>query len=122
VADDNEIILKIIRNLLESEDYRVITAHDGMEALKLALQEKPDMVITDYLMPKMNGMALINKLKSQLTTRYIPIIMLTAKDDVDLEVKGIDAGADDYLTKPVNAKLLMARIRRLMERPGAGAE
>jgi CheY-like chemotaxis protein len=117
MADDNEIILKILRNILESESYHVITAENGLEALRLALQERPDLIVTDLLMPRMDGIALIKKLKSQLATRYIPIIMLTAKDEVDSEVKGIDAGADDYLTKPVNPKRLLARVHKLLNRP-----
>ncbi|MEI6262619.1 MAG: response regulator, partial [Deltaproteobacteria bacterium] len=76
---------------------------------------------TDYMMPEMDGMALITKLKSQLSTRFIPIIMLTAKD-VDAEVEVINAGADDYLTKPVNPKRLIARINRLLNRPSIEAE
>jgi len=119
-ADDNQIILKILRNILESEGYLIITAENGLEALKLALQEKPDLVVTDLLMPKMDGLTLIKKLKSQLSTRYIPIIMLTAKGEMDSEVKGIDAGADDYLTKPVNPKRLLARINRLLSRQSIG--
>ncbi|MBW1702468.1 MAG: Flp pilus assembly complex ATPase component TadA [Deltaproteobacteria bacterium] len=120
VADDNEVTLKILRHLLEAESYLIITAKDGLEALKLASVEKPDLIVTDLLMPKMDGITLTKKLKSQLTTRYIPIIMLTAKDEVDFEVKGIDAGADDYLTKPVNRKRLLARINRLLGRPPIG--
>jgi CheY-like chemotaxis protein len=120
VVDDNEIILKVLGNILESEDYLVITAENGLEAMKLAITEKPDLMITDFLMPKMDGVTLIKKLKSQLATRYIPIIMLTAKDEVDSEVRGMDAGADDYLTKPVNPKRLLTRIHRLLERPGIG--
>jgi len=121
VADDNEIMVKILRNILESENYHVITAEDGLEALRLALQERPDLVVTDLLMPEMDGITLIKKLKSQLITRYIPIMMLTAKDEVDSEVRGIDAGADDYLTKPVNPKRLLARVSRLLKRPDIAA-
>jgi type IV pilus assembly protein PilB len=117
VADDNEIIVKILRNILESENYHVITAENGLEALKLALQERPDLIVTDLLMPKMDGITLIKKPKSQLTTRYIPIMMLTAKDEVDSEVEGIDTGASDYLTKPVNPKILLARVHMLLNRP-----
>jgi len=69
-------------------------------------------------MPKMDGMILIKKLRSQLATRYIPIIMLTAKDQEDSEVEVIDAGADDYLLKPVNPKRFLSRIKRLLNRPG----
>ena len=117
VVDDNEVILKILRKLLESKDYHIITAKNGLEAFQLALKEQPDLVITDYLMPKMDGVTLIQKLKSESSSCSIPIIMLTAKDEVDSEVKVIDAGADDYLTKPINSKRLLARVKRLISRP-----
>jgi DNA-binding response OmpR family regulator len=117
LVDDNEIILKVLSNILESEGYLISAAKNGLEALKLTFQEKPDLIITDFIMPGMDGVALIKKLKNQLATRFIPIIMLTAKDEEDAEVEGIDAGADDYLTKPVNAKRLLVRINRLIKRP-----
>ena len=116
LADDNGIILKTLSSVLKSKNYITITAENGLEALKLASQERPDLIITDLLMPKMDGMTLIKKLKDQSSTRDIPIMMLTAKDEVDSEVEGIDAGADDYLTKPVNAKRLLARVSRLLTR------
>ena len=120
VADDNEVTLRLFRNFLESENYNIITARNGLEALKLSLQEIPDLIITDFLMPKLDGINLTKKLKSNLTTRYIPVIIITAKDDVAFEVKGIDAGADDYLTKPVNSKKLLARVNRLLNKPTMG--
>ncbi|MGD8228928.1 MAG: ATPase, T2SS/T4P/T4SS family [Desulfobacteraceae bacterium] len=116
VADDNGIILKTVSKVLKSKNYITITAENGLEALRLASEEKPDLIITDLLMPKMDGITLIKKLKDQSSTREIPIMMLTAKDEVDSEVEGIDAGADDYLTKPVNAKRLLARVSRLLAR------
>lgn len=116
IVDDNRVVLKILKNILESRNYLTTSASNGMEALKLAFQEKPDLIITDYLMPEMDGMMLITKLKSQLATRFIPIVMLTSKDEVDTEVAIINAGADDYLTKPVNPKRLIARIDRLLNR------
>ena len=85
-----------------------------MEGLKIASTEKPNLIITDFLMPEMDGVTFIKKLKSQMSTRFIPIIMLTAKDEVESEVEVIDAGADDYLTKPVVAKRLLARVGRLL--------
>jgi len=117
LADDNEMMVKILSNILESEGYLVSAAGNGLEAYKLAVQEKPDIIITDFIMPVMDGAALIKKLKSQLATRYIPIIMLTAKDKEDAEVEGINAGADDYLTKPVDAKKLLGRVNRLLKKP-----
>jgi type IV pilus assembly protein PilB len=116
IADDNQIIIKLLVNILESDNYHVVSADNGLDALKLVHQEKPDLIITDYLMPQMDGMELIRKIKSQLSTRLIPIIMLTAKDKVDSEVAVIDAGADDYITKPLNAKQILARVARLLQR------
>ncbi len=115
VADDNQIILKLVRHILESDGHLVISAEDGLKALKIAMQEKPDLIITDYLMPKMDGIELTKKLKAQLGSRYIPIIMLTAKDE-NFQSKGIKAGADVYMTKPFNAKEFLAKANRLMSR------
>ena len=114
IVDDNAVILKFLRHLLEAEDYLVVTAENGLEGLKTASMERPNLIITDFLMPKMDGVTFIRKLKSQMSTRFIPIIMLTAKDEVESEVEVIDAGADDYLTKPVVAKRLLARVSRLL--------
>ena len=122
IVDDNQVVLKILKNILESENFMTVPATNGIEALKIAVQEKPNLIITDYMMPEMDGMALITKLKSQLSTRFIPIIMLTSKDEVDAEVEVINAGADDYLTKPVNPKRLIVRINRLLNRPSIEAE
>ena len=77
IADDSEIILQLLSNVLESENFRIITAANGREALRLAMQERPDLIVTDLLMPEMDGITLIKKLKSHLATRYIPVIMLT---------------------------------------------
>lgn len=122
IVDDNQVILKILKNILESQNYLTVSANNGIDALKIAVQEKPDLIITDYMMPGMDGMALITKLKAQLTTRFIPVIMLTSKDEVDDEVEVINAGADDYLTKPVNPKRLVVRINRLLNRPDIEAD
>jgi type IV pilus assembly protein PilB len=116
VAEDNEVTLKLIGNYLEAENYLITKARTGLEALKLAFQQKPDLIITDLMMPELDGIGLIKKLKSQLVTRYIPIIMLTVNSDLDSEITAINAGADDYITKPVNAKRLLARVGRLIQR------
>jgi type IV pilus assembly protein PilB len=116
VVDDNLVVLKLLRHLLESEDYLVITAENGVEALKLASNENPDIIVTDYVMPEMDGVQLIKKLKSQKETQGIPIMMLTAKDEEESELEGLDAGADDYLTKPIARKRFLARVARLLKR------
>lgn len=118
VADDSEIVVKLLVNILESQNYNAISAGNGVDALKLAHKEKPDLILTDLLMPEMSGLELIGKLRSELSTRLIPVIVISAKDEVDSEVKLIEAGADDYLTKPVDAKRLLARVNRLLNRSG----
>lgn len=112
VADDNEMTLQLLVDVLEYENYHVITAPNGFEAMKLALREMPDLIISDLMMPKMNGLGLTKRLKSQLNTRFIPIIILTNRDDVETEVKVLESGANDYILKPVDHKKLLARMRR----------
>jgi type IV pilus assembly protein PilB len=116
VVDDNLVVLKLLRHLLESEDYLVITAENGVEAYKLASTENPDIIVTDYEMPEMDGVMLIKKLKSKIATRSIPIMMLTARDEEESELEGLGAGADDYLTKPIARKRFLARVALLLKR------
>jgi type IV pilus assembly protein PilB len=118
VAEDEEFMLRLIQGILEGEGYKIITAKDGEEALMLAMREAPDLIITDFQMPKMNGITLINELKSKLITAYIPVVMLTGTDEIDLEVEGINMGAHDFLTKPINARKLIARVNRLIINQG----
>ena len=116
VVDDSAVIRKLVTHYLEAEGYLVAAAENGLDGLKMASMEKPDLIISDFLMPKMDGLEFIKKLKSQLSTRFIPVIMLTAKDEVESEVEVIDAGADDYLTKPVVPKRLLVRVNRLLNK------
>jgi type IV pilus assembly protein PilB len=122
IVDDNPVDIKILKNVLEYQNFSTVTAGNGEDALKIAVQEKPDLIITDYLMPEMDGKMLVAKLKSQLATRFIPIIMLTAKDEVEAEIEVISVGANDYLAKPVNPKRLIARINRLLSRSSDASE
>jgi PleD family two-component response regulator len=114
VAEDNKMTLDLLTYVLEYENYHIITAANGIEAMKLAFLERPDLIVTDLLMPKMGGLTLIKRLKSQLSTRFIPIIVLTGKDDVKTEVELFEAGANDFIIKPVDQKKLLARVRRLL--------
>jgi PleD family two-component response regulator len=116
VVDDDALTLRLLRNSLESENYLVITARSVSEAMKVVFQEKPDLIITDYVTQETEGLTLIKKLRSQLSTRFLPIIMLTVKDNLNYEVKGIAAGADDYVRKPINLRSLLIRVKRLLER------
>ncbi len=112
VVDDDDVFLRLVETILEAENYQIITALNGKEGLKLAIEEKPDLIITDLQMPEMDGITFVKKLKSQLSTRIIPTIMLTIRDDLSAEVKGLEAGADDYLVKPIESERLIVRVRR----------
>jgi type IV pilus assembly protein PilB len=115
-VDDEEDILKVLVLRLSNAGYEVIKARDGKEALALAVTEKPDMVITDVTMPQMDGFMLTKNLRDRLETAGIPIIILTARSDKDSELKGIDAGADDYITKPYDPEKLLSRVKMLLRR------
>ena len=115
VVDDEALLVKGIRFNLQSEGYDVITGSDGLEALHLVQEEKPDLVILDVMMPNMDGMTACGKIRE---FSDVPIILLTAKtDDMD-KLMGFDHGADDYITKPFNILELKARIRALLRRSG----
>lgn len=111
VVDDERDNVELVRKLLEYEGYRVIDAYDGDEAIEKALEEKPDLILLDVMMPKKNGLVVCNELKERPATKHIPILLLTSKRDVTSMVSGLDIGADDYITKPFNFRELLARIR-----------
>ena len=118
IAEDEPVSRRLLESFLRKLDYDVLVTCDGSEAWDvLQKPDAPNLVISDWMMPNMDGITLIKKLKSQLATRYIPIIMLTAKDQEDAEVEVMDAGADDYLVKPDNPKGFLAGINRLLKRP-----
>ncbi|MFC1886112.1 ATPase, T2SS/T4P/T4SS family [Thermodesulfobacteriota bacterium] len=116
VAEDNEIIQEIICDALESRNYQTITADNGREAFKKIMAEKPDLVVTDYIMPEMDGLQLIQLLRSREDTKKMPILMLTSADEVDSEISVMKAGADDYLTKPIDRRRFLARVDSLARR------
>ncbi|MDP8259769.1 MAG: ATPase, T2SS/T4P/T4SS family [Candidatus Gygaella obscura] len=116
VSDDEEDLLMLVKKRLEAAGYYIILSRDGEELVELAYNKKPDLIITDVTMPKLNGYEAINALKTSLETASIPIIMLTARQDKDSEIKGIDVGADDYITKPFDKDKLLARIKMLLRR------
>lgn len=114
LAEDNENLLEFMHQVL-SEDFEVIRAKNGAEALEKIQIKTPDLVISDVMMPKMNGFELCNHLKSQEKTRNIPVILLTAKDSEKDQYEGLSYGADEYLTKPFNADILKLRISNLIK-------
>ena len=119
VVDDEALLIKGIRFNLQNEGYEVITGSDGLEAVQLVQEQKPDLVVLDVMMPNMDGLTACTKIRE---FSNIPIILLTAKaDDMD-KLIGFDHGADDYLTKPFNILELKARIRALLRRAGPTQE
>lgn len=113
VVDDEALLVKGIRFNLQNEGYEVITGSNGLEAVHLVREQKPDLVVLDVMMPQMDGMTACSKIRE---FSDVPIILLTAKtDDMD-KLMGFDHGADDYLTKPFNILELKARIRALLRR------
>jgi len=103
VVDDNPRNVKLVMAILKPTGYEVIPAYGGREALDVVAEKSPDLVILDVLMPEMDGFQVARELRSKPESRAIPILMLTALRDLEDKVKGLEAGADDFLTKPFNA-------------------
>ena len=117
VADDNEDMRSYLVQML-GKDYLVYTAENGAVAMEKALEHRPDLLITDVMMPVMDGYELAGRMKGNPALRHIPIIMLTAKAELVNKVEGFESGADDYLVKPFNSKELLARVGTLLRTSG----
>ena len=113
-VDDNPNNLEILKVRLEAEGYEVVTAADGEEALARTHELMPDLVLLDVLMPKLDGIAVLKQLKQETAQRFLPVILVTARSDTRDIVEGLDAGGDDYLTKPFEQAALVARVRSLL--------
>lgn len=114
-VDDDPDILDVLELAL-SEYYEVFQAKNGKEALEMVRSKNPDLIITDYMMPVMNGKEFCQMLKKDMLLQHIPVIMLTGKGDIKDKISGIDAGADDYLVKPFEPHELQARIKMILRR------
>ena len=114
IVDDAVDTVELLKKRLRFEGYATAEAYDGEEGLKLVAEYNPDLIILDVLMPKLDGYEVCQRLKSDENTKYIPILMLTAKDEVEDKVKGLDIGADHYLAKPFDYKEVSARVRSLV--------
>ena len=114
LIEDDDDLRSFIAGLLSAK-YRVLQAADGETALQMAINEIPDFVISDIMMPKMDGLAFLDRLRKQSFTSHIPLIFLTAKADQDTELAAYDRGADAFITKPFSTKMLESRIEKIME-------
>ncbi len=116
VVDDEDDIRKVLRARLLKEGYEVLEAADGEQGIKAAYQKKPHLIMMDIMMPILDGVSATRKIKNSLETASIPVVMLTAKTDSASEIEALDAGADDYVSKPFDPEKLLARIRMLLKR------
>jgi DNA-binding response OmpR family regulator len=115
VVDDEARLVSLVESYLTLEGYRVLSANNGVEALPIASREKPDLIILDLMMPKMDGYAFMREHRKEHNT---PIILLTARVDDEERVIGLELGADDYITKPFRPRELVARVRAVLRRAG----
>lgn len=111
VVDDDKKITLLVRGFLEKEKYQVAEAYSGRMALDAIKEAKPDLIILDVMMPEMDGIEACKRIKADKDTKMIPVIMLTSMSNVKDKVQGLNAGANDYITKPFNPEELIARVK-----------
>ncbi|OGW91853.1 MAG: DNA-binding response regulator [Omnitrophica bacterium RIFCSPHIGHO2_02_FULL_63_14] len=118
IVDDEKTIVEAVKYNLDKGGFRTLVASDGPKALELARQEKPDLILLDWMLPEMDGLAVCRILKQETKTKHIPVIMLTVKSEERDKVMGLETGADDYVTKPFSARELVARVKAMLRRAG----
>jgi DNA-binding response OmpR family regulator len=116
IVDDDLDTLRLVGLMLQHQGYRIVAASGGIQAIGLAQSEKPDLILLDIMMPEMDGYEVARKLRTDPATNNMPIIMFTAKTQVDDKVAGFEAGADDYLTKPTQPRELFAHVKAVLAR------
>jgi two-component system, OmpR family, phosphate regulon response regulator PhoB len=116
LIEDEEDVSDLIRYHLKKEKYRVISARDGAEGVEMALTDRPDAIVLDIMMPRLNGYEVARKLKADSRTESIPILFLSAKGETESRIKGLEIGAEDFLAKPFSPRELVLRIQSLLRR------
>nr|WP_028466258.1 MULTISPECIES: phosphate regulon transcriptional regulator PhoB [Nisaea] len=124
IVEDEAPIVTLLRYNLEREGFEVLEAGDGEEAILLAMEKTPDLILLDWMLPLLSGVEVCRRLRRTPETKGIPVIMLTARGDEGDRIRGLNAGADDYITKPFSPSELIARIRAVLRRtrPASDAE
>ncbi|MEF9933711.1 MAG: response regulator transcription factor [Clostridium sp.] len=116
IVDDEMHIIELLKYNLESNGYKVITAQNGKEAIKIATEKVPDLILLDIMLPEMDGFDVCKHINRSKDTEHIPVIMLTAKGEELDKILGLEIGADDYITKPFSVRELIARIKAVLRR------
>ena len=116
VVDDEEDLLDLIEYNLKQEGYNVLKAGNGVEGIEMTRKHSPDLVLLDIMMPKMDGLEVVELMRDDAKLKHIPIIFLTARGDEKTEVEGLDKGGDDYITKPISTTKLISRIKAVLRR------
>lgn len=116
VVDDEQDLLDLIEYNLNNEGFNVLKAEDGLEGIEMAREHNPDLILLDIMMPKMDGLEVVERIRDDSQLKHIPIIFLTARGDEKTEVEGLDKGGDDYITKPISTTKLISRIKAVLRR------
>jgi len=116
VAEDEDALATLLQYNLEKEGYRVLTAGDGEEALIVIDEAKPDLLLLDWMLPRVSGIEVCRRIRQKTETRNLPVLMLTARGEESDRIRGLDTGADDYVVKPFSMTELLARIRAVLRR------
>jgi CheY-like chemotaxis protein len=111
VVDDSKTALFMVTTILKKTPYEIVTAHDGQQAVQVAEAERPDLILMDVVMPHMTGFEACRELKQRELTRSIPVILVTTRGEEENVENGFESGCNDYVTKPVNAQELLAKVR-----------
>lgn len=120
IVDDEKQLVSLVKLHMEMAGYEVLSASDGEKALAIGKEEKPDLIILDLMLPKIDGWEVCKRLRAEEKVSGIPVIMLTARTDTDDKLKGFECGADDYVTKPFSPRELVARVKRVLARSENG--
>lgn len=122
VVEDEADLVTLLRYNLEKDGFRTLAAVDGEEALLVAAEQRPDLILLDWMIPLVSGIEVCRRLRRDAATRHVPIIMLTARTEEGDRVRGLNSGADDYVSKPFSISELLARVRAVLRRTRSGDE